>query len=142
MPAIPLRRAHSQGTDAMNTVPFLVEDVCAGLARCEGLLRDEGDHLCLEFQVKDSVVGVFGSKIRQTRVPLEDLVSVTLTKGWLSTNLGVKLVLEAASMEALQDVPGMSQGRVSLQIARKDMVDAEHFVDALHRRQAAASPSS
>jgi hypothetical protein len=69
-------------------------------------------------------------------------VSVTLTKGWLSTNLGVKLVLEAASMEALQDVPGMSQGRVSLQIARKDMVDAEHFVDALHRRQAAASPSS
>lgn len=35
----------------MNTVPFTLEDLYAGLGKCEGLLRDEGDHLALDFQI-------------------------------------------------------------------------------------------
>jgi hypothetical protein len=119
----------------MNVVPFRVSNVLGGLAHCEGLMRDELDHIRLEFQTKDSVVGVLSSKVTHVRIPLEDLVSVDMTNGYLGTDWGVKLVLEVAQMEALQDVPGMSQGRVKLEIARKDLQAAETFVEELHRRQ-------
>ena len=92
----------------MNTVPFTV-GLFGGLGQCEGLLRDEGEHVVLEFQNKDTVAGILKSGVRQVRVPLKDLVSVTLTKGWLGTSwLGVTIVLQSARMETLQDVPGMS----------------------------------
>src|SRR5207244_2411841 len=104
----------------MNAVPFTVE-MYGGLGQCEGIIRDEGKHLAIDFQVTDNVVQIFKSNVRQVQVPLKDLVSVTLTKGWLGTSwLGVKIVLQAAKMETLQHVPGMNQGRVELSIARKD----------------------
>lgn len=71
------------------------------------------------------------------RIPLRDLVSVTLTKGWLgSTWLGVKTVLQAARMDVFQDLPGASQGRIELSVARKDRDAAEKFVTNLHEQEA------
>ena len=117
----------------MNTVPFTV-DLFGGLGKCEGLLRDEGEHLVLEFQNKDAVAGILKSDVREVRVPLKDLVSVTLTKGWLGTSwLGVTIVLQSGRMETLKDVPGMSQGRAELSIARKDRDAAEKFVAGLYQ---------
>ena len=117
----------------MNAVPFTI-DLFGGLGQCEGLLRDEGQHLTLEFQNVDTLAGIFKSGVREVRVPLKDLVSVTLTKGWLGTSwMGVTIVLQAARMETLQEVPGMSQGRVELSVARKDRDTAEQFVANLHR---------
>lgn len=119
----------------MNAVPFTVDNVYAGFGECHGLLRDEGDHLCLEFQVKDAMVGLMKSAVKEVRVPIKDLVSVTLTKGWLGmTWLGVKIGIQAARLETLRDVPGMSQGRVELSIARKDCAAAEAFVANLHHQ--------
>jgi hypothetical protein len=70
------------------------------------------------------------------RIPLRDLVSVTLTKGWLGTTwLGVKIVLQAAQLEALQGMPGASQGRIELSVARKDRDAAERFVAGLHEQE-------
>ncbi len=117
----------------MSTVPFTV-DLFGGLGQCEGLLRDEGDHVALEFQSADTIAGILKSGVRQVRVPIKELVSVTLTKGWLGSSwLGVKIVLQAASMQTFQDVPGMSQGRVELSITRKDRDAAERFVAGLHK---------
>ena len=122
----------------MNAVPFTV-DLFGGLGQCEGLLRDEGAHLVLEFQNKDAVAGIFKSGVQQVRVPLKELVSVTLTKGWLGTSwLSVTIVLQSGRMETLQDVPGMSQGRVELSVARKDRDAAEQFVAGLHQEEAPA----
>ena len=45
------------------------------------------------------------------------------------------IVLQAARMETLQDVPGMSQGRVELSVARKDRDAAEQFVAGLHQEE-------
>jgi hypothetical protein len=119
----------------MNTVPFTVGKLYAGFGECHGLLHDEGDHLCLEFQTKDTVAGIFKSGVKRVRVPLAELASVTLTKGWLGTSwCGVKIVLQAAKMETLKDVPGMSQGRVELSIARKDRHAAEKLVADLYEQ--------
>jgi hypothetical protein len=65
---------------------------------------------------------------------LKELVSITLTKGWLGTSwLGVKLVIQAEQMDTLKDVPGMNQGRVELSIGRRDYEAAEDFIAELHR---------
>ena len=118
---------------ATHTVPFMLDNLYAGLGKCDGLLRDEGDHLCLEFQIRDSLAGILKTGVRQVRVPLKDLASVTLTKGWLGmTWLGVKIVIQAGRLEVLKDMPGASQGRIELSIARKDRDAAEAFVADLY----------
>jgi len=117
----------------MNTVPFTVETY-AGFGKCEGLLRDEGEVVSLEFQIKDTVAGILKSGIKNVRVPLTELASVTITKGWLGTGwLGVTIVIQGTRMETLKDIPGMSMGRVELRIARKDRDAAERFVAGLHQ---------
>jgi hypothetical protein len=117
----------------MNMVPFTIGDLYGGLGECHGLLRDEGEHVCLEFQTQDSLAGVIKSRVQEVRAPVKDLVSVTLTKGWLGTTwLGVTIVIQAARLETLKDVPGVMQGRVELSIARKDRDAAERFVADLH----------
>ena len=51
----------------MNAVPIDLGDVYEGFASGHGLIRDEGDHICLEFQVQDAVVGLIKSGIKQVR---------------------------------------------------------------------------
>jgi hypothetical protein len=122
----------------MNAVPFTVGHLYAGFGQCDGLLRDEGDQLALEFQIKDALAGILKTGVRQARFPLKDLVSVTLTKGWLgNTWLGVTINLQAARMETFQDVPGATQGRLELHVARKDIAAAERFVSGLHEQDGA-----
>src|SRR5262249_8354394 len=117
----------------MNMVPFSIGDLYGGLGECHGLLRDEGENLYFEFQTQDSLAGVIKSPVREVRVPVKDLVSVTLTKGWLGTTwLGVTIVIQAARLETLKEVPGTSQGRVELSIARKDREAADRLVANLH----------
>jgi hypothetical protein len=118
----------------MNTVPFSVE-LYGGLGQCDGLVRDDGKFLALEFQVKDSIAGLVRSNLREVRVPLQDLVSVTLRRGWL----GTKIIVQAAHLETLKDVPGMNQGRIELSVARKDRHAAERLVDGLHTEDGAGS---
>jgi hypothetical protein len=116
-----------------NTVPFTIGNLYAGFGQCHGLLRDEGNHLDLEFQIQDKVAGILKSDVRRVQVALKDLFSVTLTKGWLGTSwLGIKIVIQANHMETLKDVPGMSQGRVELSISRKDREAAEKLVADLY----------
>lgn len=112
----------------MNMVPFSIE-VYGGLGECHGLLRDEGTHLAFEFQVTDAVAGFLKTGVRHVRVSLSDLLSVSLCKGWFST----KIVVQAARMDVLQDLPGMTQGRVELRIARKDRAAAEALVAGLYQ---------
>src|SRR5262249_44193834 len=98
----------------MHAVPFSVSNVFAGLANCKGLLRQQHD-LDLEYQVKDAVLGMIVGDVQRVQVPLEELVSVTLTRGWLGmTWIGVKIVIQVAKMETLKNFPGMSQGRIEL----------------------------
>jgi len=127
----------------MNTVPFTLDNVWAGFGEGEGLLHDEGKQLRLEFQIKDALLGTLKSGVKQITIPFDDLVSVTLTKGWLGASwLGVKIVIQTRSLEMLKDVPGASQGRVELCVARKNVAAAEKFVDDLHEPDGAPTPSS
>ena len=117
----------------MNTVPFVI-DIFAGFGKCEGILRETGGgNITIEYQSSDKFGGIIKTGVRQVNVQLSHLSSVTISKGWLgNTWLGVKIVLQGRDMTVLKDVPGMTQGRVELSVARKDVAAAEKFVDGLH----------
>ncbi len=117
----------------MRSVPFSIPYLYGGLGECHGVLHDEGDALRFEFQLKDNFGGLIKSKVKQIRLPVKEIVSVQLTKGWLGTTwCGLKIVIQTASLEPLKEIPGMSQGKVELSIARKDVPAAEAFVDGLY----------
>jgi hypothetical protein len=127
----------------MDTVRFTLSDVFAGLGEGHGLLRNEGTHLCLEYQIQDGIAGVLKSDIRQVRIPMEEVASVTLTKGWFGMNWwGVKIVIQGTRMEAFEDVPGASGGRVELSISGKDHEAAENFVYRLHSEEGSTRETS
>jgi hypothetical protein len=111
----------------MNAVPVWMGYQYGGLAECVGLLRDEGDHVVLEYQTKEAFVGdMFRSNVREARIPRDILSSVTLRKIWLG--LKTELVIQTTRMEPVADVPGMSQGRLVLGIANGDRSAAEKLV--------------
>jgi hypothetical protein len=94
------------------------------------MLRDENDHLVLEYQSKEAVFGgVLKSNVTEARIPLELLSSVTLQKSWLG--LKTELVIQAWKMEPVAEVPGMSQGRLVLGVAMRDRPAAEKLVAGL-----------
>jgi hypothetical protein len=127
----------------MDTLPVTLNNVFAGFGDGEGLLHNERTHLCLEYQVKDGILGVLKSEIRELRIPIENVASVTLTKGWFGTSwFGVKIVIQADRMEAFQDVPGASHGRLELSISRQNHEAAEDFVYNLHREESVPSERS
>src|SRR5262245_50017888 len=99
----------------MNAVPFRCEELYGGLADCHGLIRLDGKDLCIEFQIKDAVVGVLKSDVKEVRIPTRELAAVRLEQAWFG--LFTKLVFQASRLESVQDVPGMSQGRLRLKIA-------------------------
>ncbi len=111
----------------MNTVPFEFGEMYQGFASGHGLIRAEDQHLCLEFQVQDAlVVGLVKSDITQLRIPIDDLASVTLVTSWFG--LYMDMVIQVARMETVKDIPGMTQGRLELGIARRDRPAAAKLV--------------
>ena len=105
------------------------EDLYGGLADCHGLIRLDGKDLCLDFQIKDKVVGLLKSDVKEVRIPIRELSSVRLERRWFG--LSTRLLIQSASLEPVQDVPGMIQGRLLLGIARRDRPAAERLVAEL-----------
>ena len=131
-------KAGQAGDSTMYPIPFSLE-IFGGLGECNGLLKHEEKYLSLEFQMQDAVAGILKSDVKHVKIPLDDLVSLMLTQGWLGTNwLGVKLVIQTNRLDTLKDVPGMSQGRIELSIARKDVEDAEQFVENFYESRESA----
>jgi hypothetical protein len=127
---------------SMDTVPFKLNDVFGGFGEGHGLLRNEGAHLCLEYQVQDGIIGAIKSDVKELRIPFEEVLSVALTKGWFGTSWGVKLVIQLAHLELLEDVPGANQGRIELSIAARDHDLAEEFIYHLHANDNAPATSA
>ena len=66
----------------MTAVPIQLADLYAGFAAARGLLRDDGDHLMVEFEVIDKLLKTFKSGVKQVRVPVAAVVDVRFESGW------------------------------------------------------------
>ena len=111
----------------MNSVRFRTFGT---IASAEGLARYEVGVLHLEYQLFDGLLGVLKSGVKHLDIPLTDLASIKLERGWLG---GQKIIIQATTMEAVRKVPGMSQGRIELKIDRADREAAQLLVDGLRK---------
>jgi hypothetical protein len=94
------------------------------------MLRYEGEHLILEYQSKEALFGgVLKSKVQEAHIPLDIVSSLALEKTWLG--LKTALVIQTTRMAPVDNVPGMSKGRLVLGIATRDRPAAEQLVAAL-----------
>lgn len=98
------------------SVPVTMESSWGGLANNSGLLRLEGDALVLEFETKDGVLEVLKSGVKRVAVPLTEVEACRWNRGWF----GGKIELSVRSMNTLGGIAGAAQGRVTLDVARRD----------------------
>jgi hypothetical protein len=113
------------------------------LANCEGLLRIEDGDLVLEYQTKDAVVGILKSSVREARIPRDMLASVTIRKeGFFG--FGTKVVIHTTRMQPVPgtDIPGMTQGRLVLDVGREDAQAAEKLVADLGLEDSTSSKAA
>jgi hypothetical protein len=109
------------------SLPFTIPDVYEGLAAAHGVAKSTEAGLVLEFQVKDSFVGMVKSRVNQVPVTFKELVSIELKEGWFRH----RLLIRARSLATLTSVPGHESGHVALKIARKDLRVAREMVSVL-----------
>ena len=109
------------------TLPFKVPDLLAGFAEGKGLAKASPSELILEFVVKDTVLDVFKSGVKDVHVPQSEIDAVCLKRGWF----GGKVFIRVKSIKWLADLPGCDNGEVTLHVARRDRDRAVDFVQVL-----------
>ena len=109
------------------TLPFSVPHLFAGFAEGKGLAKASPANLILEFVVKDTIVSVFKSGMKEIRIPRAEIDRVGLKRGWF----GAKVDIRVKSLKWLTELPGCDNGEVTLHIARKDRDQAAAFVRVL-----------
>ena len=99
----------------MDSIPVRFPEIYEGLADAEGVLRISPDALTLEYQVKDSLLGVVKSGVSTAIIPFEHIDEVDFRSNFLWTSLNIRV----DSMQIVGDVPGVKQGKVRLKIPRR-----------------------
>ncbi|MBD2451308.1 hypothetical protein H6G76_30115 [Nostoc sp. FACHB-152] len=103
------------------TLPFVIPDIYAGFAEAQGIIRIEDNTLILEFVIRDSLVGLLKSGVKEIRIPISEIVSVTLNKGWFK----ISLIIRTQKLSSLGNLPKQEAGQIKLSLLREDGEIAE-----------------
>lgn len=110
------------------TVPFSIPEINHGFQEASGLMKLTREGIELEFEIKDALLGVIKSGIKNVTIPYSKLESITYKKGWFST----KLILTGTSMRVFEDVPGTDVATCTINFKRKHRKEAQSL--ASHAR--------
>ena len=110
------------------TIPFKIKDVYEGLAEVDGLLTVEQSCLRIEFQTKDSIVGVLKSDLKEIRIFFEDLQEIQYRKKFFGDILRIR----TGSMASLRDVPKNEAGEITLHINKRNRKQARMVVSNIN----------
>ena len=109
------------------TVPFKVPNLFAGFAEGKGLAKADNSELTLEFIIKENLLNVFKTGVKEIRIPQSEIAAIHLRQGWFTDKLRIRL----KSLRWLADLPGCDSDEVTLHIARRDRPQAADLVQAL-----------
>lgn len=109
------------------SLPFRIPHLYAGFAEIRGILKGGKEGLVLDFELKESLFNLLRLDSNVVRIPLVDIATVELKKGWLRR----WIIINANRLEALRQVPGSRAGEVRLRIARKNTATAEELVSRI-----------
>lgn len=106
-------------------VPFHIE-AYDGFAYTNGFAKIQTDHLLVEYQTKDSIIGVVKSGIKSVEIPYEEIVDINYKSNIFRT----VILLSVSSFKATAEL-GNGSGDVKFYIKRKNRKMAENFVENL-----------
>ena len=115
--------------DPSITLPFKVPNLFAGFAEGRGLAKASPSELTLEFVVKDNLLELFKSAVKEIRIPQSEIDALRLKQNWF----GSKVHIRVKSLKWLADLPGCDNGEVTLHVARRDRLQATVFAQILAR---------
>ena len=115
--------------DQSITLPFTVPNLVGGFAEGRGLAKVSPSELILEFVVKETVLEVFKSDMKEIHIPRSEVDVVQFKRGWF----GAKVRIRLKSMKWLADLPGCDNGEVTLHVARRERDQAAEFVQLLRQ---------
>jgi len=72
-------------------LPIKQNELYAGLAELNGLIRMERDTLVLEYNLKDDVLGMFNSELKVLKIPFHAIEDVIVKKKWFSARFDLYL---------------------------------------------------
>src|ERR1019366_979128 len=110
--------------DQSITLTFTVPDLFAGFAEGKGLAKASPSELVLEFVVKDTVVDLFKSGMKEIRIPRSEVNVVRFKRDWF----GAKVHIRLKSMKWLAAWPGGEKGKVPLPLPRRERDQVAKFV--------------
>ena len=97
------------------SVPFKSDDLYSGFAEMSGMLHVERTHLELEFEVRDSIMGVLKSGAKELKLSYHDLDRAVYKKTWFTSRFQIFV----KRMKTVSDFPGAKDGCIELKIKRK-----------------------
>jgi hypothetical protein len=109
------------------TLPFKLPNLYAGFAEGKGLAKASDSELTLEFVLKENVLNLLKSGIKEIRIPRSEIDTIHHRQGWFSDKLRVRV----KSIRWLGDLPGGDTGEVTLHVARRDRPQAAALVQVL-----------
>lgn len=117
----------------MDAIPFHF-DTHGGFGEVQGLARLDELGLELQFSTRDAVFGVIKTEQKSLRIPMEQLLSVRFSAGFLWLMPSVQL--RVRDLSVLKDLPESGEGRVNLRVRFRDRHDARAFAKDLEQMRA------
>jgi hypothetical protein len=114
----------------MNVVPFTIPHVYAGLAEVRGAISLRRDALVMEYRTVDAVFGALRSRWKQSRLPVQRLVSVRFERDWSQG----RLVITARGPGLLASLPGASGSELALLCRGEHQAAGQELASSVRRR--------
>ncbi len=94
-------------------VSFKIDDP-SGFMESEGVVYIEDDHLQIEFQTYDSVLGLFRSNLKEAAIAFTDIRAIKLNQKFWSS----ELVIQGRNMKVFRHLPSGGAGKLTLKLNR------------------------
>lgn len=107
-----------------------IPDIYGGLAKAHGILRLGESDLTLEFRIEDEIFGLVRSRVRNVRIMLSQISSISIQHGWRK----MPLFIRASTWSVLAKVPAAKAGQVKLEVSCKEKVALGRFIESLRQK--------
>jgi hypothetical protein len=109
-------------------IPYKIVTSDFSLSESSGILRFENNHIELEYQTRDAVLGLIKSQVKSITLSLSEIQDLKFKKGWFSD----KLMIQAKRMKSFEQFPGSKQGSAELTLLKKYRKDVEYLVSTVN----------
>jgi len=95
-------------------LPFKITNLYLGFAECNGILKILQNHLLIEYEIKDGIVNLVKSGIKQIKIPLDNMINIEYKKNIFLS----KIILSLKTLKGINDFP-LEDNKLILNILRK-----------------------